>query len=194
MKECNQKSPKANNPDYICNPETGRWVLRKTFLAKKSKKGAAKSPKLSPGEYAEAKPKDRVKKTTSDKRKRVHESGNAHLKEMSKKFENMELKNKNMRDNDVMDSIEKGINEININKKDYNYQKNSAKKKLQTKEVEEDHLDAPIHILNKNDVTVINNDISKLFEKKDTKFEVINDLMKKNLEVYNRFNYKKIYK
>ena len=27
-KQCNPKSPKANNPLYRCNPVTGRWVLR----------------------------------------------------------------------------------------------------------------------------------------------------------------------
>ena len=25
---CPQNSPMANNPDYICNPQTGRWVRK----------------------------------------------------------------------------------------------------------------------------------------------------------------------
>ena len=25
---CPQNSPMATNPDYICNPQTGRWVRR----------------------------------------------------------------------------------------------------------------------------------------------------------------------
>src|SRR5438552_16884210 len=35
MKPCNQKSHKANHPDYICNPQTGNWVLRKGAIGKK---------------------------------------------------------------------------------------------------------------------------------------------------------------
>lgn len=41
MKECNEKHKHANNKDYICNPETGRWVKRggaahKKFLKKQN--------------------------------------------------------------------------------------------------------------------------------------------------------------
>jgi len=28
MKDCNEKLAAAQNPRYICNPETGRWILR----------------------------------------------------------------------------------------------------------------------------------------------------------------------
>ena len=34
-KPCNQKSPKASDPEYVCNPETGRWVKRNGTVAKK---------------------------------------------------------------------------------------------------------------------------------------------------------------
>lgn len=61
MKKCNPNNPKAKDPNYVCNPETGRWVLKKNFEKKKGVKRSSKSPKrsprLSPGEYAEAKPR-----------------------------------------------------------------------------------------------------------------------------------------
>ena len=34
-KPCNQSSPKASDPEYVCNPETGRWVKRNGAVAKK---------------------------------------------------------------------------------------------------------------------------------------------------------------
>lgn len=48
MKECNKKSPKASDPNYICNPKTGRWVKKDGLLGKKirsNKKSAKKSAK-----------------------------------------------------------------------------------------------------------------------------------------------------
>lgn len=35
MKECNKKSPKASDPNYICNPETGLWVKKDGKIGKK---------------------------------------------------------------------------------------------------------------------------------------------------------------
>src|SRR5437016_4738955 len=35
MKPCNSKDSKANDPQYICNPSTGRWVKRDGEIGKK---------------------------------------------------------------------------------------------------------------------------------------------------------------
>jgi GNAT superfamily N-acetyltransferase len=35
-KPCNKSSPKASNPDYICNPKTGRWIKATGSTAKKT--------------------------------------------------------------------------------------------------------------------------------------------------------------
>ena len=34
-KTCNKSSPKASNPDYVCNPKTGRWIKASGVTAKK---------------------------------------------------------------------------------------------------------------------------------------------------------------
>lgn len=32
MRRCNDQNPKAQDPDYVCNPATGRWVLRRRLV------------------------------------------------------------------------------------------------------------------------------------------------------------------
>ena len=33
-KNCNQRNPKAEDPEYVCNPDTGRWVKRSGVAGK----------------------------------------------------------------------------------------------------------------------------------------------------------------
>ncbi len=33
-KKCNLKLPEANDPKYICNPKTGRWIKKDGATAK----------------------------------------------------------------------------------------------------------------------------------------------------------------
>ena len=43
-KICNQSSPKASNPDYVCNPKTGRWIKATGATAKKLGVSSLKMP------------------------------------------------------------------------------------------------------------------------------------------------------
>mgnify|MGYP001398155686 CR=1 FL=1 len=48
---CNKSSPKASNPDYICNPKTGRWIKATGATARKaglSKPNKPTKPKAKP--------------------------------------------------------------------------------------------------------------------------------------------------
>lgn len=43
-KQCPPNSPKAQDPDYICNPQTGRWIKKDGACARKLKIGIFSSP------------------------------------------------------------------------------------------------------------------------------------------------------
>ena len=43
-KQCPPNSPKAQDPNYICNPQSGRWIKKDGACARKLKIGTFSSP------------------------------------------------------------------------------------------------------------------------------------------------------
>lgn len=70
MKRCNSKNTKANDPNYECNPSTGRWIKKKTVKSSK-KKCNPEHPKAALPDHRCNSDTGRWKKITVEKVKRV---------------------------------------------------------------------------------------------------------------------------
>lgn len=84
---CDPNSPKANDPEYICNPATGKWVLRRGSVGKKilaSKKGSKRS---SPKRSKRKSSRKRVKRSSrkSPPRRSKRKSSPKRVKRSSRK-------------------------------------------------------------------------------------------------------------
>lgn len=71
MKKCNENSPRAGDPDYICNPVTGRWVLKRGPKGQEIMGGAPRGrPKPSAVKKTKRRSKRQSKRRTKKRSKR----------------------------------------------------------------------------------------------------------------------------